>query len=101
MVRITFDERPMGVTMRIVGRLVGHFAEEAKQLILRRKFAADLVVDLSDVTFADSSGEEALTWLGRVGAKFVAQSSYSLDLCERLHLQLSTEVGDISYQPGD
>ncbi len=102
MVRITFDERPMGVTMRIMGRLAGHFAEETKQLVLRRKFPADLVVDLSDVTFADGYGEEALTWLGRLGAKFIAESSYSSDLCERLHLRLSTELtGDTSYHPGD
>ncbi len=102
MVRITFEERPMGVTMRIMGRLVGHFAQETEQLILHRNFRADLVVDLSDITFADGCGEEALTWLGKLGAKFIAESSYSSDLCERLHLRLSTEMtGDVSYQPGD
>ena len=102
MVRITFEERPMGVTMRIMGRLVSHFAGETKQLVLRRKFPADLIVDLSELTFADGHGEEALTWLGRLGAKFIAEGSYSSDLCERLHLRLSTEVTpDVSYQPGD
>ncbi len=102
MVRITFDERPTGVTIRIMGRLVGHFAQESKQLILRRTFPADLIVDLSDITFADLDGEEALTWLGKLGAKFIAESSYSSDLCDRLHLRLSPAMtGDVSYQPGD
>ncbi len=102
MVRITFEERPMGVTIRIMGRLVGHFAQESKQLVLHRNFPADLIVDLSDITFTDIDGEEALTWLGKLGAKFIAQSSYSSDLCERLHLRLSTEMtADVSYQPGD
>ena len=100
--RITFDERPMGVTMQVMGRLAGNFAEETKQLVLRRNFPADLVVDLSEVTFADGCGEEALTWLGRLGAKFIAESSYASDLCERLHLRLSTGVTrDVNYQPGD
>jgi hypothetical protein len=45
-------------------------------------------VDLSEVTFADAAGEEALQWLRSVGAKFVAESSYALHLCERLHLPL-------------
>ena len=101
MVRIKFDERPTGVTMRIMGRLAGHFAEETKQLVLDRKFPRDLVVDLSEVTFADDYGEEALTWLGRLGAKFIAESSYASDVCERLHLPISIELtGDVSH-PGD
>lgn len=88
MFRITFQERPTGVTMRVEGRLVADFAEQAKELIVGRDLPADLVVDLSEATFADSAGEEALSWLSGVGAKFVADGSYSLHLCERLHLPL-------------
>ncbi len=89
MFRITLKERPNGVTMRVEGRLVADFAEQAKALIVRRNWPADLIVDLSEVTFADGAGEEALTWLSGVGATFVADGSYSLYLCDRLHLQLS------------
>ncbi len=89
MFRITFKERPNGVTMRVEGRLVADFAEQAKELIAARNLPADLLVDLSEVTFADSAGEEALSWLSGLGAKFVPDGSYSLDLCERLHLPLS------------
>ncbi len=92
MFRITFDDQPTGVTMRIEGRLVSHFAEEAKQSIVSRNLPTGLVVDISGVTFADSAGEEALGWLSTVGAKFVAESSYSLYMCERLHLPVATVV---------
>jgi hypothetical protein len=86
MFRITFDERPTGVTIHIEGRFVGHFAEESRQSIALRNLPAGFVVDLSDVTFADSAGEEALRWLTDIGGRFVADSSYSLHLCERLQL---------------
>ena len=52
-----------------------------------------LVVDLSEVTFIDVTGEKVLSWLGRMGAEFVTQNSYSRDVCERLNLPL-TETGD-------
>ena len=89
MFRITCKERPTGVTLCVEGRLVADFAEQAKEMILRNDLPADLVVDLSEVTFADSAGEEALNWLNRAGARFAAESSYSLDVCERLHLNMS------------
>jgi len=80
---------PAGVTMLVEGRLVADFAEEAKESGVRQNLPADLVVDLSDVTFADSTGEEALSWLSGAGAKFVAESSYSLYRCECLQLKMS------------
>ena len=86
MFRITFDERPNGIAMRIEGRFAGHFADEARQLIALRTLPAEFHVHVSDITFVDSAGEDALIWLNTLGGKFVADSSYSLDLCERLHL---------------
>ncbi len=89
MFRMEFEEVGTELVVRIEGRFVGHFAEEAKQLIVRRKIPSKLRVDLSDVTFVDLSGEEALLWLGHIGADFVAETSYSLDICERLCLPLA------------
>ena len=86
MFRISFEERPTGVTMRIEGRFAGHFASEARQLVAVRNLPSHLVVDLSDVTFVDSAGEDALTWLKTIGVAFIADTSYSLHLCERLQL---------------
>jgi len=54
-----------------------------------------LVVDLTDVTFIDSVGEEVLSFFGRFGAEFAASTSYALDVCERLHLRLA-DAGDTS-----
>ena len=86
MFRITFDERPYGIAMRIEGRFAGHFAEEARQLIALRTLPAEFHVDVSDVTFVDSAGEDALVWLNTLGGRFVANSSDSLHLCDRLQL---------------
>ena len=82
--RVTVD--PTGFHMRLEGRFVGQFAEEVKQLIVLH--TAEVVVDLSDVTLADAAGEEALRCLRSLGAKFMAESSYALHLCERLQLPL-------------
>ena len=89
MFRITLKERSTGVTMRVEGRLDADFAGQARELIVCHSLPADLLVDVSDVTFADCAGEEALGWLSGVGAEFLAESSYSLNLCERLHLKTS------------
>lgn len=86
MFRITFDELPTGVTIRIEGRFAGHFAAETRQLIALRKLPDRFAVNLSDVTFVDAPGENALLWLNGIGAKFVANTAYSLYLCQRLNL---------------
>lgn len=93
MVRISFEERPNCLVMRIEGRFVAHFAEEAKHLIVGRQIGPELIVDVSEVTFADSHGEHALTWLSSIGAKFLADSSYSLHLCERLGVRVKDRPG--------
>lgn len=47
-----------------------------------------LVVDITDVTFIDAVGEEVLSFFGGLGAEFVAETSYSLNISERLRLCL-------------
>jgi hypothetical protein len=89
MFRLDFEKVGTSSTVRIQGRFVGHFAADAKLLIARRRIPSTLTVDISEVTFIDSNGEETLTWLSQVGASFVADSSYSSDICERLHLRLA------------
>jgi hypothetical protein len=91
MFRIEIVEVSDGITMIIEGRLVSHFAETAKQLIARSKTLSELTVDISEVTYVDSAGERALTWMRLIGAKFVAETSYSLHLSERLHLPLTSK----------
>ena len=48
-----------------------------------------LVADLTEVTFVDSVGDKVLSFFSRFGAEFVTQTSYTLDICERLHLRLA------------
>jgi len=91
MFRIEIVEALGGITMTIEGRFVSHFAETAKQLIVRGKIPTELTVDISDITYVDSTGETALTWMRLIGAKFVAETSYSLHLCKRLHLPLASK----------
>jgi hypothetical protein len=77
------------VTLRLEGRLVGEFAKDARDLVTRCKIPRRLVVNLSEVTFVDLMGEEALLWLARIGGEFVAENSYPLHVCERLHLPMA------------
>ncbi len=95
MFRIEIVEATDGITMIMEGRLVSHFAETATQLIARSKTAAELTVDISEITYVDSAGERALTWMRLIGANFVAETSYSLHLCERLHLPLASKRTDL------
>ncbi len=89
MFRMEFQEVGTGLTVRIEGRFSGHFAEEALALISHRKISATLTVNITEMTFVDLNGEHALTWLSQLGATFIAERSYALDVCERLSLPLA------------
>lgn len=89
MFRMELKEAGGGLTVRIEGRFVGHFAEETLALIARRKTPTALKVDITEMTFVDLNGEHALTWLSQLGASFIAERSYALDVCERLILPLA------------
>ena len=71
------------------GRFTGDDAEHARMLITRCPAGIKLIVDLTEVVFIDDTGEEVLSFLGRLGAEFVAPNSYSLDVCERLNLSVA------------
>jgi len=81
-----------GPTLKLEGRLADGWAEQARSLVTRSVVPNGLIVDLSDVTYVDSVGEELLTWLSSIGAEFVAETVYALDTCERLRLQLFENV---------
>ena len=69
---------------RLEGRFTGKGAEEVRTLVTRCDSKLELVVDLTDVMFIDAIGEEVLLFVKRLGAQFVAETSYSRDVCERL-----------------
>lgn len=88
---LRFEIRNSGETCHIMleGRLTGDDAEHVKIQITRRPISVKLIVDLTEVVFIDNGGEQVLSFLGRLGAVFVAPNSYTLDVCERLNLSVA------------
>jgi anti-anti-sigma regulatory factor len=88
MLRIELQDSVKALIVGLQGRLTGDDAENVRMLAKRCNSERGLVVDLREVTFIDSVGEAALSFLRQLGAKFVAEDAYMLDVCERLHLPL-------------
>ena len=89
MLRVEIQDSANTVRLKFEGRFTGDDAQNTCTLITRCFDGMTLLVDITDVTFIDSAGEEVLSFFGRFGAEFVADTSYALDVCERLHLRLA------------
>ncbi len=88
MLRVQTQELDGVLICRLEGRFTGKGAEEVRTLVTRCDSKLELVVDLTEVMFIDAVGEEVLLFVNRLGAQFVAETSYSRDVCERLQLPL-------------
>src|ERR1700693_3798686 len=88
MLRVETQELDGALICRLEGRFTGKGAEEVRTLVTRCDSKLELVVDLTEVMFIDATGEEVLLFVRRLGAQFVAETSYSRDVCERLDLPL-------------
>lgn len=75
--------------LKLEGRLTSADAGHIRTLTTRSDTLGKILVDLTEVTFVDSVGEAVLSFLGRLGAEFLAETAYSLDVCERLDLRLA------------
>jgi hypothetical protein len=73
-----------GPTLKMEGRLAGEWAEQARYLVTTDAVPKGLIVDLTEVSYIDSEGEQLLKWLSSVGAEFVAGNVYALGVYERL-----------------
>ena len=91
MLRVEIRDSANSLSLKLEGRFTGDDAENTRALMTRYREGIRLVVDLTDVTFIDPVGEEVLAFFGRFGTQFVAQTSYTLDICERLHLRLARD----------
>jgi hypothetical protein len=89
MLRVEMHDSINALIFRLEGRFTGEGAEHVRTLVTRCHIIMRLVVDLTEVTFIDSVGESVLSFFGRLGAELIAQTSYSLDVCERLNLRLA------------
>jgi anti-anti-sigma factor len=98
MLRVQTQQSDAALICRLEGRFTGDGAEEVRRLVTRCDSQLELIVDLTDVMFIDTTGEEVLLFVKRLGAQFVAETSYSRDVCERLELpfigklKLNTQV---------
>jgi ABC-type transporter Mla MlaB component len=75
-----------GPTLKMEGKLAGDWAEQARDLVTKDLVPKGLVVDLTEVSYVDSAGEQLLKWLASVGAVFVAGTVYAFAVCDRLRL---------------
>jgi hypothetical protein len=89
MLRVDIRNSANTLSIKLEGRFTGNDAENTRMLVTRCRDGVRLVVDLTEVTFIDSVGEEVLSFFGRFGAEFAAQTSYTRDICERLHIRLA------------
>ncbi|MGC2448354.1 MAG: hypothetical protein WA477_11970, partial [Candidatus Sulfotelmatobacter sp.] len=83
-----------GPTLRLEGRLVADWAEQARSLVTTEVLPKGLIVDLTDVSYVDSAAEQLLKWLASVGAVFVAGSAYAFAVCNRLRLPPMQRIAD-------
>ena len=88
MLRVKMQESLDVLTFALEGRLTGEGAEHLRSLVTRCDPDMRLVVDMTEVMFIDGIGEDVLSLLKRLGSEFIAETSYSLNVCERLGLPL-------------
>ena len=88
MFRAEIQDVAKGPMLKMSGRLAGEWAQEAQALVASNGGTKGLVVDLTEICYIDSSGEQLLHWLSSLGAQFVAANIYVAGILERLHLPL-------------
>ena len=84
--------------LKLEGRLTGEAAEHVRALMTCTYMEPRMVVDVTEVTFVDSAGEAVLSFFGRLGAKFVAETAYASDVCERLQLPIAQNGTSQSHE---
>jgi hypothetical protein len=89
MLRVEIQDSANSLILTLEGRFTDGAAENTRTLMTRCREGVRLLVDLTEITFVDSAGEEVLSFFGQFGAEFVAQTSYALDICERLDLRVA------------
>jgi hypothetical protein len=100
MLRVTTSQTVDILTFKLEGRLTGERAEQVRTLITQSNTEMRFIVDITELMFVDALGEEVLSSLKRLGAHFLAQTAYSLDVCERLHLPLVPKQGSGALSAG-
>jgi hypothetical protein len=98
MFRAEIHQLANGPTLKMEGRLVGEWAEQTKSLITKASVPKGLIIDLTEVAYVDSVGEQVLKWFSSIGAVFVAKAIYAAGVCERLCLPLQGKLPSSSKE---
>ena len=69
MLRVQTQELNGALMCRLEGRFTGKGAEEVRTLVTRCDSNLQLIVDLTDVMFIDTIGEEVLSFVKKLGAR--------------------------------
>jgi hypothetical protein len=88
MLRVETQKLDGALICSLEGRFTGEGAEHVRLLVTRCDSKLELVVDLTEVMFIDAVGEDVLLLIKKLGGKFVAETAYARDICERLQLSL-------------
>jgi len=86
MLRITLPPANSTEAFILEGKLTGLWAQELLRVAREANQGYGNIFDLQEVFYVDSAGEDALRLLGRRGARFITESAYGKDLCNRLKL---------------
>lgn len=87
MLRISYSLKDAVEHWTLCGQLAGVWVRELRECwehARRENGVSGSVIDLSDVTFIDESGERLLAEMGAAGAKFVATGIDTKHLIENL-----------------
>jgi hypothetical protein len=101
MLRVRTQELDGALICRLEGRFTGEGAEHVRLLVTRCDSKLELVVDLTEIMFIDAIGEEVLSFVKKLGAQFIAETSYSRDICERLNLPFTREQKSNTHLSGN
>jgi anti-anti-sigma regulatory factor len=88
MLRVETQQLDGALICKLEGRFTGKEAEQVRTLVARCDSKLKLVVDLTEMMFIDFVGEEVLSFTKKLGAQFIAETSYSRDICDQLNLPL-------------
>jgi len=88
--RITVTTSDEKIFLKLEGRLAGPWVDELKKTVLSTDaWCQPLEIDVSGLTFAEDEGEQILSRLHRMGARFQGKGPFPEYLCDRLKIPLS------------
>ena len=88
MLRVGTQQLNGSLLCKLEGRFTGEAAEHVRTLVPRCDSGLKLIVDLTEMMFVDTTGEQVLSFAKKLGAQFIAETSYSQHVCERLNLPM-------------